>query len=258
MSARVAVTKMHGARNDFVVVDARTAGLSQPEDFARTACERRTGIGADGLLLIGTSERADIAMRIINADGTEAEMCGNGIRCVARYVDERSRKDSLLIETLGGPIETAIVERGPVYRVRVNMGTPRVQPVQNSEGDGIVVTTGNPHFVRFEENVDRLDLGSYGAAMQRDERFPHGVNVHVVAPGRNEGSLRVRHFERGVGLTMACGTGAVAAAAAAIVSDRARGPVLVEVPGGELIVEWDGEGDAYLTGPAVRVFDTVL
>ena len=257
MSARVAVSKLHGARNDFVLVDGRVAPLEDPIAFARAVCDRHTGVGADGLLLVGPSERADLSMRVINPDGSEAEMCGNGVRCVARYADERGDGAALEIETLAGIIHTDVVARGPVYRVRVNMGTPRIVATELGIADAVVVDTGNPHLVLFRTALDDVDLRMLGERMQQSAHFPHGVNVHV-AVVQDERTLRVRHFERGAGLTMACGTGAVACTVAAIARGAVRAPVEVHVPGGELTIAWDGAGDAYMTGPAVHVFDIAL
>ncbi len=255
MSARVAVAKLHGARNDFILVDGRVAQLEDPIAFARAACDRHTGIGADGLLVVGRSSVGDLSMRVINADGSEAEMCGNGVRCVACYADGRGDGGALRVETLAGIIHTDVVERGREYRVRVNMGTPRIVPVEIGIADAVVVDTGNPHAVLFRLALDDVDLRMLGERMQAHAAFAHGVNVHV-AVVENERTLRVRHFERGVGLTMACGTGAVACTVAAIARGAVQSPATVHVPGGELTIAWDGAGDAYMTGPAMHVFTT--
>ncbi|HEY1881827.1 MAG TPA: diaminopimelate epimerase [Candidatus Cybelea sp.] len=253
---RMAVTKMHGARNDFVVVDRRREKDGNLPSFARWACDRHAGIGADGVIAIESSSLADARMRIFNADGSEAEMCGNGIRCAARWLDEAEAREGFTFETDAGSIATQIVSRGLEYAVRVAMGRPRIDDVfLGSLGSGSFVELGNPHVVVFRHGVDDLDLEIAGPQLQRDPAFPNGTNVHVAA--RNEeGLLNVRHWERGVGLTMACGTGAVACAAAAIRNGITASPVELLVPGGRLVVEWNGSGIAYLTGPAVRVFDT--
>jgi diaminopimelate epimerase len=194
-------------------------------------------------------------MRVINADGSEAEMCGNGVRCVARYIDEKTPADAVRIETLAGIIEAGIVTRGETYQVRVRMGVPEHQGTGGFGGDAAVVSVGNPHLVLFLKPAQEIDLEREGESLQRHSAFPAGVNLHAVRV-LDERTLDVRHYERGAGLTMACGTGAVASAAAAIVRNAAKSPVTVRVPGGELIVEWDGKNDAYLTGPAVHVFNT--
>ena len=252
----VAVTKMHGARNDFVVVDRRKARIDDLSGFARWACDRRAGVGADGLISLHASVESDVGMRIHNADGSEAEMCGNGIRCAARWLDEAGEGDRLTFETKAGPIRTVVVERRPEYLVRVAMGTPRIAPQSVSFlDDARFVDMGNPHVVLFRTHVDDVDLTLLATRLQGSTHFPNGTNVHIAARD-GEDVLRVRHWERGVGLTMACGTGAVACAVASIEKGLVGSPVEVFVPGGRLLVEWNGDGVAYLTGPAVRVFDS--
>jgi len=257
MSARVAVAKMHGARNDFIVIDARTQPIADPIKLAQRLCDRHTGIGADGLLIVGPGQHGDVYMRVINPDGSEAEMCGNGVRCVARFLDERGEGGEVDIETLAGVVKTSVVERGDTYRVRVDMGTPRVRDDAVSIGDAIVVDTGNPHLVLFRRSLDEVELSMLGEGLQKHSLFPDGVNVHV-AVVRDHAHIDVRHYERGAGLTMACGTGAVATVAAAIQHGFAASPVAVHVPGGELTIEIDEDGRAFMTGPAVHVFDTTI
>jgi diaminopimelate epimerase len=248
------VTKMQGARNDFVVVDLRGAKVPDLQTFARWACDRREGIGADGLIALEPSSLAGVRMRAVNADGSEAEMCGNGIRCAARWLDEAGEGDSIAFETDAGIVRTEIVARGQEYSVRVAMGRPRVSTIGLPIPEVSFVEIGNPHVVLFRVNVDELDLERLAEDLQKQPALPQGANVHVAAK-RGEDSLRVRHWERGVGLTPACGTGAVACAAVAIERGIATSPVEVLVPGGRLVVEWNGSGDAHLIGPAVRVFD---
>ncbi|MGA8386256.1 MAG: diaminopimelate epimerase [Candidatus Cybelea sp.] len=247
------VTKMHGARNDFVIVDRRSDGRADLVRFARWACDRRAGIGADGVIAIEPSNVADARMRTINADGSEAEMCGNGIRCAARWLDEAGEGAGVTFETEAGLISTEIVSRGAEYAVRVAMGHPLITALDDN--GAWFVDLGNPHVVLVRSSVDGVDLESIAEEFRKDSRFPDGTNVHAVAL-HDRRTVRVAHWERGVGLTMACGTGAVACAAVAIASGTVTSPVEVFVPGGRLVVEWDGIGDAYLTGPAVRVFDT--
>lgn len=244
----IAVTKMHGTFNDFIVVDARTQPLDDPASFTRAVCERRGGIGADGVLLVLPSRTADARMRVINADGSEAEMCGNGVRCVARYLSERGEGDSLRIETLAGIIACDVLQKGDAYVVRVDVGVPSVESPSDSPDDGIAVSLGNPHVVLFRADAQSFDLAAAARKMP-------DTNVHV-AQVIDRHLLVVRHFERGAGFTLACGTGAVASAAAAIRRGFCDSPVDVRVPGGTLRVDWDGAGDAFLTGEAVRVFDT--
>jgi len=252
---RVAVTKMHGARNDFVVVDRRAMEPYDLSSFARWACDRHAGVGADGVIAIETSSAADASMRTINPDGGEAEMCGNGIRCAARWLHEAGEGERLTFETSAGIVRTEVVACRPEYLVRVTLGSPRIERVAlPSLGEAFAVDLGNPHVVILRAAVEEVDLPAIAERLQDDSAFPNGTNVHVAAPA-GEGALRVRHWERGAGLTMACGTGAVACAAVAISKRLVVSPVDVLVPGGRLVVEWDG-GVAHLTGPAVRVFDT--
>ncbi len=252
---RVALTKMHGARNDFVILDRRASPVAPLDSFARWVCDRRTGIGADGLIAIETSSRQGFAMRTINADGTEAEMCGNGIRCAARWLDESGEGDRIDFETAAGEVRTHVVSRSPEYLVRVTvpMGGVRAHAIEFLD-DAFFVDLGNPHVVLFRDDVEDVDLEVLAPSLQTHSSFTEGTNVHVAAIEGDD--LRMRHWERGVGLTLACGTGAVAAATAAIASGRVSSPVITFVPGGRLVVEWDGESVATLTGPAVRVFDT--
>jgi diaminopimelate epimerase len=244
---------MHGARNDFVILDRRAQSIDDPVAFARWICDRRSGIGADGVLTIETSTHADARMRVINADGSEAEMCGNGIRCVARYLAEAGEGEGRNIETLAGTIQTRVESHQPEYLVRVRMAAPAIAAYP-SQADADLVDTGNPHVVVFRDAIDLIDLEALAAIVQRDPALRSGANVHLVAA--SDGSLHVRHWERGVGVTQACGTGAVAAAAAAIARGLAHAPVTVHVPGGTLTVSVDGDGGWWLTGPAERVFDT--
>ncbi|MBV8066721.1 MAG: diaminopimelate epimerase [Candidatus Eremiobacteraeota bacterium] len=249
------VTKMHGARNDFVLVDARMRELVDPSSVARWICDRRSGVGADGLIVLEKPDSGDVRMRIVNADGSEAEMCGNGVRCAARWLDESGEGDRVAFETGAGLVRTAVVAREPEYLVRVAIERPHLVPISGRVPIATRVDVGNPHVVIFETNVEAFDLEALAKNFQADPEFPNGTNVHVAAP-IDIHSIRARHWERGAGLTQACGTGAVACAVVALDKKLVDSPVEVFVPGGRLIVEWDGEGEAYLTGPAARVFDT--
>jgi diaminopimelate epimerase len=250
----VRISKMHGTLNDFVVIDRRREQVDDLATFAKWVCERRSGVGADGLLVIENSAIADVRMRIINADGGEAEMCGNGMRCIARYLAEAGEGENLAVETASGTIRTRVLAREPEFLVSVELGTPIVERRALPFEYARFVSLGNPHVIIFERQVKRFDLTD--AAAQAQQHFPEGINVHVAAV--IDGVLYVRHWERGVGLTMACGTGAASAAAAAITERMVTSPVDVRVPGGHLRVDWDGRGHAFLTGPAVRVFDGEL
>lgn len=251
------VTKMHGARNDFVIIDGRAEQVTDVPTFVRWACDRRAGIGADGCIVLESSRVANVRMRTINSDGSEAEMCGNGVRCAARWLDEAGEGERIAFETDAGIVRTTVVTRKPEYLVRVLMGEPHVSPIALPGLHGAVfVDVGNPHVVIFAAGAEEIDLAAVAEALQRTPRFPEGTNVNAAA--LDGGSLRVRHWERGVGLTQACGTGAVACAAVAIEQRMATSPVEVLVPGGRLIVEWSGSGSACLIGPAVRVFDACV
>ncbi|MBV9270027.1 MAG: diaminopimelate epimerase [Candidatus Eremiobacteraeota bacterium] len=256
MSA-LAVTKLHGALNDFILLDARKTGERDFAALARKICDRHGAIGGDGLLVILPSKIADVRMRIFNADGGEAEMCGNGIRCVARYLHDGGEGEKFTIETIGGIIYTEVLESRNGFQVRVQMDEPKLDRRSLPFANADLVVAGNSHLIIFERDLCALDLAATGERLQSDPAFPEGINVHVAVPVTTH-RLDVRHYERGVGLTNACGTGAIAAAVAAIHRGVAASPVDVHVPGGVLRVEWEGSGPAYMTGPAVRVFDTTL
>jgi diaminopimelate epimerase len=264
----LSVTKMHGAHNDFIVVDERTPQLTDYPALARRLCERAGEIGADGMLVLsappaGTESVA--TMQIFNADGSEAEMCGNGIRCVAKYLAERGAADSFTIATLSGPIAVDIVAHAPEFVARADVGVPDLPSGGASEtieaaGETWTyrsVSLGNPHIVIVVDDVAAIDVERIGAMLATHERFPGGTNVHF-AQSIDRQELMVRHYERGVGITQACGTGAVACAVAAIVAGTADSPVGVRVPGGRLTVNWTRGGSATLAGPAETVFERTI
>ena len=258
------VEKMHGTHNDFIVIDERSVALENPGAAARRLCE---SLGADGLLAIGVARDAHAlaTMRIFNADGSEAEMCGNGMRCVAQYLGERGAPDRFTVTTDAGPIGVEILERGPRYRVRVDVGYPELIDEGREravEADGRTwtyrsVSLGNPHIVIVTDHVAAIDVESAGAALATHPDFPAGTNVHFMEL-LDRNAVRVRHYERGVGVTQSCGTGAVASAVAAIAAGLADSPVRVEVPGGTLTVEWRAGANATLTGPAEKIFERTL
>ncbi len=211
-------------------------------------------------------------MRIFNADGSEAEMCGNGIRCVARFLNERSMRrtggraaDRYVIGTAAGPIRVEVLAREPEYRVRADVGKPVVDAGGNKatiDAAGQTwryrsIALGNPHIVIPVDDLAQLDVARIGAELATHARFPNGTNVHF-SQRLDRHRIRVRHYERGVGITQSCGTGAVASAVAAIVAGDVESPVTVEVPGGTLVVEWDEGANATLTGPAERVFERTI
>jgi diaminopimelate epimerase len=256
VTASVPVVKTNGTGNDFILVDERIAPLADPVAFAQRVCDRIHGIGADGVLLVGDSASDDARMRVINADGSEAEMCGNGMRCVARYLSEHDGLEVATVETLAGPIGTRILSHDP-YRVAVEMGEPRIGAAHHVAGfHATPVDLGNPHVVIRVDDVDPIDIGATGARIERDPRYPHGTNVHFVA--RDGDGWRVRHWERGAGATQACGTGAVAVAAVLIAAGEAASPVSLRVPGGTLEVRWNAGERATLIGDAVREFERTL
>jgi len=256
VNATIPVVKMNGTHNDFILVDGREETLDDPVAFARRVCDRATGIGADGLLLLLPSAMADVRMRIINADGSEAEMCGNGTRCVARYLDEHDGRAATLIETLAGPIATTIVAREPVYEVSVELNVPLVGAPHTVAGyAAIPVDVGNPHLVIFVDDLAPIDIATLGPRIEHDARYPHGTNVHfaqIIAAER----IRAIHWERGAGATQACGTGAVAVAAAAIATRGLHAPLGIDVPGGRLTIAWTPGERAVMSGDAVREFTT--
>lgn len=273
--------KIHGAANDFVVVDGRPVsdggvGDHDWSELAIRACDRRRGVGGDGLLVLqpADGQGADFQMRYHNADGSEAEMCGNGIRCLARFALEvgATHKRELTWQTGAGLVRTEVLEQGEIEStVRVNMGPPRLTPAEVPvEGTGEMVreqpfavdgtsleltcvSMGNPHAITYVDNVDSFPLERLGPLVERHPAFPQRTNfeiVEVVAPDH----LRMRVWERGVGETMACGTGACAVAVASHIVKGTSDTVAVDLPGGRLSVHWVEGGDVIMTGPAETVF----
>jgi diaminopimelate epimerase len=256
MIAAIPIVKTNGTGNDFVLVDERLTPLADPVAFARRVCDRARGIGADGVLLVEASSQYDARMRVINADGSEAEMCGNGMRCVGRYLDEHDGRGVATVETLAGPIGVRVVDRAP-YRIAVEIGEPKLGAAHEVAGyRATPVDLGNPHVVIAVDDVDAIDLAQGGPKIERDRRYPHGTNVHFVQ--RAGKTWTVRHWERGAGATQACGTGAVATAADLIATGQARSPVTLHVPGGFLEVQWTPGERATLIGDAVREFERTI
>jgi diaminopimelate epimerase len=265
--ARLTVTKVQGSGNDFVLLDNRAGGRYAYAGLARHLCDRRFGVGADGLLVLAcpSGPAADASMRIFNADGSEAEMCGNGIRCVARYLYEReaqTQESELAIETPSGIVHTEVLASLPRFAVRAAMGVPEDVRVHDApvkigdvRADVVDVLVGNPHSVAFVDvDVECIDLEAMAPEIAAAGPFRNGVNVEVARIGPDGIAMRV--FERGVGETLACGTGACAVAVAAIATGRAASPVRIDMRGGSVDVEWSGSGtQARLTGGAEIVFD---
>ncbi len=283
-------TKMHGLGNDYVYVNLFEEQVSDPAKLAPLVSDRHTGIGSDGLILIGPSDKADARMRIFNADGSEAEMCGNGLRCVAKYTYEHQLAESrgpfalpgelpccnasLALETNNGVLTVGldVDDEAQVQSICVDMGEPKLHPSEipvNWEGQRVIevpieiststmfmtcVSMGNPHAVIFVDDVAGIDLSGWGAAIERHPCFPQRTNVHFVEV-MNRRELLIRTWERGSGITMACGTGACACAVAAVLTERAERNCTGHLPGGPLQLQWlVSNNHVYMTGPAVEVF----
>jgi diaminopimelate epimerase len=279
-------TKMHGCGNDYVYVDCfRQPPPRDPAGLSRVVSDRHFGVGADGLIFIAPSERADARMRMFNADGSEAEMCGNGVRCVAKYVYDHGLvvKPRLTVETGRGILTLDLeVKNGRVQRVTVDMGRPileaekipttlpgpRVvdQPLPAAGLDGLwfaacgldprltCVSMGNPHAVLYCRDVGNVPLEAAGPVLEHAAVFPRRVNVHFVQV-QSPGEVTMRTWERGSGVTLACGTGACAVAVASVLTGRTGRRLLAHLPGGDLDLHWSEADDhVYMTGPAVEVF----
>lgn len=272
-------TKMHGLGNDYVCINCFRERVEDPSGFARTLCDRHYGIGADGLILICPSKVSDFKMEIYNSDGSVAGMCGNGIRCLGKYVyDYRlTGKETLSIETKSGIRNMHLqIQDGKACGAMVDMGVPRLNahsiPIL-SEKDLVIndpievqkknyrmtgISMGNPHAVIFSEEINGISLEETGRELEFHPRFPERANIefcHVTARDRME----IRVWERGVGETLACGTGACAAVVASVLNDLTDEEVIVKLLGGELSVRWDRKvNHVFLVGPAVKVFDGVL
>lgn len=272
-------TKMQGCGNDYIYVDCFKERVEARPELSRRVSDRHFGAGSDGLICICPSDKADFKMDMYNADGSNAQMCGNGIRCLAKYVYERGMTDKteLQIET-GAGVKTVWlnVEDGVVASVRVCMGAPELRSAKIpvlSDGDTFVnrpmevcgtvwnvtcVSVGNPHAVVFVDNVDWLDLPSLGPQFENDPIFPERINTEFVQViDRN--TLKMRVWERGSGETLACGTGSTASLVAAVVNGKCEPKATLKLLGGELTIEWDRKSDLlYMTGPASYVFDGEL
>jgi diaminopimelate epimerase len=274
-------TKMHGIGNDYVYVDCvRSRPPADPAALARAVSDRHFGIGSDGLILICPSERADVRMRMFNADGSESEMCGNGLRCVAKYTHDHgiATKPRLAIETGRGVLTVDLeVKDGKVERVRVNMGEPILEaakipttlpgdPPVNAKisagGSGFAATCvsmGNPHAVFYHgdeyfKTKDRDLVALFGPKIENHEAFPRRTNVHFVKV-HSPTEVTMRTWERGSGITLACGTGACAVCVAGVLTGRSARTIVAHLPGGDLELEWsEADNCVYMTGPATEVF----
>ena len=254
--------KMHGLGNDFVILDARQEPLEVTPALARAIADRRTGVGCDQLILLEPSEAANVRMRIWNADGGEVESCGNATRCVVALTGAKTiETDGGLLEgaAAGGEVEVALVEPRFDWShipLAYPMDTARLPLAWEGLAHPAAVNVGNPHLVFFVNDVDAIALEELGPTIETDAAFPEKINVNVASI--EDGGIRLRTWERGTGLTRACGTGACAAAVAAIEAGKAQSPVRVTMAGGTLEVEWDGDGPIRMRGPATHVYEGEL
>lgn len=266
----ISFVKMQGAGNDCILIDALKSKPANILRLGRKLCNRKFGIGADQLLILSKSRKADFKMQIFNADGSEAEMCGNGIRCLGRYIRAMGylSKREMAIETLAGIRQVRVTSK----MVEVNLGEPKLKgkeiPVHLSgriinrplkiEAKDFRITClslGNPHCVIFQENLDTFPIEKFGPILENHHLFPHRTNVSFVnVVSANE--LKVKVWERGVGLTLACGTAAAASLVASVLNGFTDRKAKVELPGGKLEVEWDRDTNCvWLSGPAEKVFE---
>lgn len=261
MVTSINFTKMHGLGNDFVLIDSRKEKLEGIElkQLAIDICDRHFGIGADGLLIVWPSKKAHYRMQIFNPDGSEPEMCGNGIRCFAKYVYETDKlsEEVISVETLGGVILPAVI-LGPdknVIGVEVDMGTPKDEGEVSLQGHKFKkISMGNPHAVAFVDDLAGINLYEIGPKIENDKHFPNRTNVEFVKV-INDKEIEVAVWERGAGETLACGTGACASVVAASLLGKIGRRALVHLPGGNLDIEWSGDKHVLMRGPAKKVFE---
>ena len=269
-------TKMHGLGNDYIYVNTMIEKIDNPSELSRNISRYHFGIGSDGLIMIGASDTADFDMRIINSDGSEAEMCGNGIRCVGKYVYDKglTKKDVITISTLAGIKTLELkIEDGVCTGAKVNMGKPILAPSivpVNLSGDRVVnrkietqikdfnitaVSMGNPHCIVYVPDTDFQEFPIWGAYLEKHSLFPKKTNVEFVQViDRN--TLRMRVWERGAAETLACGTGACATLVASVLNGHSERAATVKLKGGDLFIEWASDDeDVYMTGPATTVFE---
>ncbi len=269
-------TKMHGLGNDYVYVNGFKEQVADPGKVSEFVSDRHFGIGSDGLIMINPSDVADFEMAMYNADGSRGEMCGNGIRCVAKYVYDYGLTDKteIAVETLAGIKYLQLtIEDGKCIKVRVDMGEPILEAAQipviaetspvvgepiTVDGQELTMTCvsmGNPHAIFFVDEVDSLELDKIGPSYENHERFPNRINTEFIRIiDRN--NIQMRVWERGSGETLACGTGACASAVASILNGYTDRSVTVHLLGGDLEIEWnEADGHVYMTGPATVVFD---
>jgi diaminopimelate epimerase len=269
---------MHGIGNDFVVINCLTQPIPEEQlsEISRKLNDRKFGIGGDGLILVLPSKVADFRMRMFNPDGSEAEMCGNGIRCFAKYLFDRKLlgDPQIRVETKAGVKTIKMLTRGgKVESVRVDMGQPRLRrseiPMRGDDSERVVgeplkvdgsrfqitaVSMGNPHVVIFDDNVKNMDLERLGPQIENHKSFPERTNVQFVQVCSSS-EIILRTWERGAGITLACGTGACAAVVASALNNKTGKHVRVHLPGGDLVIEWTGDNRVMMNGPAEEVFE---
>lgn len=267
-------TKLHGLGNDYHFIDCTAREIADPAELSRQMSHRHLGVGSDGIILVLPSDTADFRMRIFNADGSEAETCGNGLRCFAKFVYERgmTAKDDIVVDTLAGPNHLKMsIENGKVVSVRSNMGKPRFEraeiPMLGPEGRVIeeaievggetlhvtCANIGNPHAVFFVPDATAVDLAKIGPLVEHHPSFPKRTNVEFVTV-QDRGNMVMRIWERGSGITMASGSGSCGSALAAMITDRVDRKVNVHLVYGVLTIEWAEDGCVYQQGPATEVF----
>jgi diaminopimelate epimerase len=291
-------TKMHGIGNDYVYVNGFAEQIANPAELARAVSDRHFGIGSDGLILILPSDKADVRMRMFNADGSEAEMCGNGVRCVAKYAFDHklTQSNPMRVETGRGVLSLQLhVDNEKVRQVTVNMGEPilslpeipvnvekivaatpasplsKIEATQASRPqtgfhrlhlpqiddavDAAFVSMGNPHAVMYVNDVAKVDLNHLGPLIENHPAFPRRINAHFVQV-ISSAEVIMKTWERGSGITLACGTGACAVAVAGVFTGRSSRNILAHLPGGDLSLEWrENDSNVYMTGPATEVFE---
>jgi len=274
--------KMHGCGNDFVLIDNECLLKKENVNISvlgKNICNRNFGIGADGMILFMPSEKADFRMRIINSDGSEAEMCGNGIRCFTHYIELKGRmtKKTIEVETLAGIIKpTLITSESDEAKIMVNMGTPKLKPkeipISGFKGKSVVnkelkvddrtfnittVSMGNPHCVIFLDDLDNFDFKYWGEKIENHSTFPNKTNVEF-AKVDDKGNVTVKVWERGCGATLACGTGACATLVAGVLNNLIDKKANIHLPGGTLEIEWNDNNELIMTGSSMIVFTGVF
>ena len=276
---KIEFVKMHGLGNDFILIDCLSKTLGDSSflsSLAKKLCHRNFGMGADGLILILSSEKADLRMRIYNSDGTEAQMCGNGIRCFAKYAFENNliSKIKFTVETLAGIITPELIFKGKeISGIKVDMGIPKLKrreiPMEGENAPTVVdetlkidskyifkitcVSIGNPHCITFVNDVQSISVDEIGPKIENHPLFPEKTNVEFIQV-LNRKEINFRVWERGVGETLACGTGACAALVASVLNKKSERQAIIHLTGGDLDIQWADDGHVYMTGPAELVF----